>query len=170
VNGGAQNDTFTIVPSTATEFKVDGFGSTDSLSIDTVVAGATIKTSTSTEFTFEGDFKKITYQNIENVEDLPPTITGSGSFTGAEDANIDGILTATSSGGYSLTFLPLTYPANGTLKLGANGKFVYTPTRHVHLPRPRWQWQVHRWNGQPDGNRRQRRPSGERRYGVYELE
>lgn len=134
VDGGGKDDNFIIVPSKSTEFSVRGFSeaSKDSLSVDTVAAGATIdelKMSgpDSGEFTFLGGFQKVTFVDIESIDDLPPEITGPSAFTLTEDNALSSQLGAVSSGGYSLTFLPLTYPANGTLKLGADGKFEYIP-------------------------------------------
>ena len=68
--------------------------------------------------------------NVTPVNDLP-TATGT-TVTTDEDVPANGAITAADVDGDTLTYSVSTAPANGTVTLGANGNFTYTPAANFN--------------------------------------
>ncbi len=71
---------------------------------------------------------------VNPVNDDP--VAGNDSFTGNEDSVISGNVSGNDSDVESttLTFVPLTQPAHGTVVMNADGSFAYTPAANYFGP------------------------------------
>ncbi len=75
------------------------------------------------------DYGHITI-NVASVNDLPVAADASASL--AEDGSVSGTLSATDADGDALSFSVASNPAHGSLSLGTDGHYVYTPNANYH--------------------------------------
>ncbi|MDQ0465710.1 VCBS repeat-containing protein [Caulobacter ginsengisoli] len=68
--------------------------------------------------------------NVASVNDVPAAADGSAS--GAEDSNITGTVHAIDADGDSLTYSVASGPAHGSLSLGSDGSYTYTPNANYN--------------------------------------